>query len=305
MVHDNSDRPGRIVRDDRGRLWQRRGGDARWAFALAGVLLAVPVVGQLTSIRGTVESDLEQRALAVLQQAGYQRLTVSASGRDLTISGPADPAAVSQILSLVSAQEGVRVARLSGTAGTASGAGAPTSSPSATAAPTESPTQSAPTTTPTVTDSASLSASTGTATGPTATTTPAPTPAPAPAPTAAGTSAEAAGQEIGELPKIDFPTALSGPTANGRATVSKIAAILKRYPDTRVRVEGHTDDLGSGRVNLELSASRAEVVRTLLIRAGISAARLTAKGYGESRPLVPNTSAANRATNRRVAFTVS
>lgn len=67
-----------------------------------------------------------------------------------------------------------------------------------------------------------------------------------------------------------------------------------------IRIEGHTDDVGSETFNLVLSELRAHVVALALARRGVDAGRLQPVGYGESRPVVPNDSDANRARNRRV-----
>ena len=67
---------------------------------------------------------------------------------------------------------------------------------------------------------------------------------------------------------------------------------------------GHTDDVGSASYNQKLSADRAEVVRKALIDQGIDATRLTAKGYGATKPLVPNDSEEHRAVNRRTEMIV-
>jgi outer membrane protein OmpA-like peptidoglycan-associated protein len=72
----------------------------------------------------------------------------------------------------------------------------------------------------------------------------------------------------------------------------------------RVRVEGHTDDTGSTAVNDRISQKRADAVRAFLIDLGIPAANIEAKGFGESKPKVPNDTAENRAQNRRVEFYV-
>lgn len=311
----------RIVRDAEGGYWQRRPGNRGAALAVAVVGLAAAGVVQYGGFAtlGGVQDDLTARASAALEQNGWTGLTVTADGRDLTVSGPADPQSVPQILDLVRSRTGVRVAVFAGTgadgSGVAQGTPTATGTPTVTATPTDTPTATdSSTATPTGTPSATTqptATDTATATaGPTTTptvspTTPAPSPtAPNPIVNATGGSSEAAAAAaaIAELPKIQFPSAISGPTAAGRATVSKIAAVLLQYPSVKVRIEGHTDDLGTDRVNLELSAARAEVVRTLLIHAGVKGDRLTAKGYGESRPFVPNTSDANRAINRRVSF---
>lgn len=71
-----------------------------------------------------------------------------------------------------------------------------------------------------------------------------------------------------------------------------------------VRIDGHTDDTGEEAFNQQLSVQRAETVRTGLVRRGVDPGRLTVKGHGQTVPLVPNDSPANRARNRRVELTV-
>ena len=87
--------------------------------------------------------------------------------------------------------------------------------------------------------------------------------------------------------------------------------LLKANPDLLVQVESHTDSKGSEAYNFKLSQKRAESVVQYLIAKGISPKRLTAKGFGESKPLVPNENPdgsdnpENRAKNRRTGFTVT
>ena len=86
--------------------------------------------------------------------------------------------------------------------------------------------------------------------------------------------------------------------------LDEIVKLLKEHPNVIVEIQGHTDDVGSEAFNLKLSQKRAEAVRQYLIDHGIEPDRLIAKGYGESKPLVPNTSPENRAKNRRVEFVI-
>jgi len=106
------------------------------------------------------------------------------------------------------------------------------------------------------------------------------------------------------LPRITFKTGSATLTPAGRRTVRKVAAILEAAPDVSVQVQGHTDSPGTLRVNRELSAARARTVLVTLRGLGVDRDRMTSKGFGETRPAVPNTSAANRAKNRRVVFAV-
>lgn len=84
--------------------------------------------------------------------------------------------------------------------------------------------------------------------------------------------------------------------------LNTVAQVMRDFPDITIEIQGHTDDRGSDRYNLRLSGERAEAVRQYLIQRGIPATRLTARGYGEERPIQPNRSRAGRAANRRVEF---
>lgn len=79
-----------------------------------------------------------------------------------------------------------------------------------------------------------------------------------------------------------------------------IVVIMKKYPASRFRIEGHTDSQGSAEYNQKLSERRANAVRDYLIQHGITSDRLEAVGYGESKPVASNRTAAGRAKNRRV-----
>lgn len=109
---------------------------------------------------------------------------------------------------------------------------------------------------------------------------------------------------IAELPRITFATGSATLTRSGRETVRGVAEILGAYPQVAVEIQGHTDDRGTARVNRELSVARARTVLVTLRGLGIDSDRLTSKGFGEARPAFPNSTAANRAKNRRVVFEV-
>jgi outer membrane protein OmpA-like peptidoglycan-associated protein len=121
---------------------------------------------------------------------------------------------------------------------------------------------------------------------------------------AGSTGSSPVASQLKALPRITFETGSATLTPAGRAAVRRAAAILKANPDVKVLIQGHTDNRGTTRVNQELSAARARTVLLTLRGQGIARNRLTAKGYGESRPLVPNSTAANRLINRRVVFAV-
>ena len=89
-------------------------------------------------------------------------------------------------------------------------------------------------------------------------------------------------------------------------SLAKVADFMKRFPDTTVLIEGHTDNVGSAAANRRLSQKRAEAVRTALVnRFGIQARRVTATGFGAERPILDNGSPEGRAANRRVVATIS
>lgn len=81
-----------------------------------------------------------------------------------------------------------------------------------------------------------------------------------------------------------------------------VVQVLRDYPNFRIEVQGHTDSRGNDAQNLRLSQARAESVRTYLVSHGIDAARLSARGYGETSPIESNLTEAGRASNRRVEF---
>ena len=80
--------------------------------------------------------------------------------------------------------------------------------------------------------------------------------------------------------------------------------LLVEYPEMRIRITGHTDNVGTDRFNQSLSEQRANSVRDDLIRRGISADRIEAEGKGESEPITTNDTDEGRAQNRRVEFTI-
>jgi OmpA-OmpF porin, OOP family len=83
--------------------------------------------------------------------------------------------------------------------------------------------------------------------------------------------------------------------------LDKAAAVIVAHPEiARIEVQGHTDDVGDDAANLDLSQRRAQSVVEYLVKKGVARDRLTAKGYGETEPLSPETTRAARAKNRRV-----
>jgi outer membrane protein OmpA-like peptidoglycan-associated protein len=97
---------------------------------------------------------------------------------------------------------------------------------------------------------------------------------------------------------FDFDRATLRPEAY--AILDQAADTLRQWGDGKVEVAGHTDYIGTEAYNMGLSLRRAEAVANYLITKGIPGERLSIKGYGESRPVADNTTAAGRFQNRRV-----
>lgn len=89
------------------------------------------------------------------------------------------------------------------------------------------------------------------------------------------------------------------------ANITKMAEILKKYPENVLTIKGYTDDTGSAKVNQELSEKRANAVKSQLIAGGVPAATVSVVGMGPQNPVVPNSSKENRAQNRRVEIEIT
>ncbi|MFO0636513.1 MAG: OmpA family protein [Nannocystaceae bacterium] len=89
-----------------------------------------------------------------------------------------------------------------------------------------------------------------------------------------------------------------------RPVLDKAVAVLKEFPEVKVNIVGHTDNVGLPEFNLDLSRRRAEAVKKYLVDAGIDASRITTEGRGANDPDFPNDTEENRAKNRRIEFEV-
>ena len=89
------------------------------------------------------------------------------------------------------------------------------------------------------------------------------------------------------------------------AEIDRISSVLTQYPQTVIRVEGHTDSVGSDSYNLDLSNRRAMAVKNLFVQRGVADARIEAVGYGETVPIASNDNEAGRQKNRRVEIKVA
>ena len=99
---------------------------------------------------------------------------------------------------------------------------------------------------------------------------------------------------------INFDTGKASIKSESQTIVNQIATMLKANPGLRITVEGHTDNVGDPKSNQTLSEQRASAVVSAIVQQGIDAKRLTAVGYGSSKPVADNRTEEGRAKNRRV-----
>jgi OmpA-OmpF porin, OOP family len=107
------------------------------------------------------------------------------------------------------------------------------------------------------------------------------------------------------LSPMRFEFASSQLTPESMGTVDEVAAILRAYPTATVRVESHTDNVGTPAANLELSRDRSETVKGLLGGKGIDPTRVTTAGLGQEDPIASNETESGRAQNRRTDIVVT
>ncbi len=104
---------------------------------------------------------------------------------------------------------------------------------------------------------------------------------------------------------INFDTGQATIRPESKRILDDIAAVLKAHGEIRrIRIEGHTDNVGGQAYNQDLSTRRARAVVEALVARGVGRPRLTAVGYGFSRPIASNATAFGRTKNRRVEFTI-
>ena len=115
---------------------------------------------------------------------------------------------------------------------------------------------------------------------------------------------------VGEGIKITFDSGLLFDInkydlrAASRENLTKLAAILNKYPDTNILVEGHTDSTGTREINMPLSENRAKAVKDFLAGLNVLSTRFTVHGYGPDQPLGDNATVEGRQTNRRVDLAI-
>ena len=105
--------------------------------------------------------------------------------------------------------------------------------------------------------------------------------------------------------KILFGFDQSNLTAAAMTNLDKVVEVLKKYPDTNIEVQGHTDSKGTTRYNQDLSERRATSVSNYLSQQSVISSRLTTKGFGENTPKYTNEDVEGQTQNRRVEFLIS
>jgi outer membrane protein OmpA-like peptidoglycan-associated protein len=242
----------------------------RW-IALGGVaaILAI-LVGSALWEAPRIERGLGARSRQLLADHGVSGVEVRFDGRDAVLTGPG---VTDDVRALVARQPGVRRVQVQ-VAGRQTAAAAPTETGIA-----------------------------GPGSGQSV--------APSPTVPAPGSAAEPASVVARRIVELLGPGGLRFEPASGQlaapqpAVLDRIAALLAANPSIRLQVAGYTDALPPpGLTNVELSRRRAEAVAAYLAGHGVAAARMTVEGYGESRPVGDNGTAAGRAANRRVEITV-
>lgn len=110
--------------------------------------------------------------------------------------------------------------------------------------------------------------------------------------------------ELLRLKVVEFESAKGVITPSGKAVLDEIADTLNRYQSLNIVIEGHTDSDGDEAANLALSTERADAVKAYLIEKGVIEGSMTTEGFGETKPIVENTTAENKQKNRRVEFKI-
>lgn len=298
---------------------------ARWLWGLIPIAMlswiAVHVEADL------IERDLEERSAAALAAAGYDWASVAFSGRDgLLVGRPAREDERAQALDLVSGVWGVRMAQARAALPVqelrAIAALPDEAQPEAAPLPDLTPNEASSGTVPDLRPAAvallrayvvDTTTETGAAQGNSPPTAVGPQPtAPALPETSIATAAlpeshtvaragcVAAVDTAGRSVALHFARGKAGLDASDKALLDRLVAAVNACPQARLRIAGHADAAGRAGRNLALSQRRARSVASYLTNKGIDAGRLEAVGYGETRPVAPNDSRANRAKNRRI-----
>ena len=105
-----------------------------------------------------------------------------------------------------------------------------------------------------------------------------------------------------ERSNLSFSFGSAAINAEGKEALERVAAIMVNHPEERIVIRGHADAVGPVEINEVLSQARADSLKAALIGRGVDASRITAAGFGSTRPLASNASVAGRKKNRRAEF---
>lgn len=101
---------------------------------------------------------------------------------------------------------------------------------------------------------------------------------------------------------VEFVTAKTALTGPSKVKLNELIGLMDKYPSLNISIEGHTDSDGNAGANLDLSIARALTCKNYLLQRGVKESRLRHNGFGETRPIAPNTTPQGKRRNRRVEF---
>lgn len=266
----------------------------RYALPTAGVLILGLSGVFVPFMKHSVDTALAGDAKTALASKGVHGVAASSDWASLTLKGTSSSkaAALAAVHKMGNAGAVNTVKYICTDAGPCKGnsagaAAAPSASGSATAAPSASASSSAG-----VTASPSASAAAG-----------AVKPGSAAAQAKAKDITSEISKELGTA-GVGFDTGSAVLNAQGKSVLNHVASLLNQAPNLKVKIAGYTDNTGNASLNRSLSAARANATEKYLAAHGVAASRMTSAGYGEADPVASNATAAGRAKNRRIVFTV-
>lgn len=106
------------------------------------------------------------------------------------------------------------------------------------------------------------------------------------------------------LDGVQFEFGSNKLTASAQEALDEVIVELKKHPEVRLEIHGHTDNVGQGDYNITLSQERAIAVKDYMVSKGISKSRIETMGFGDRRPVASNDTAEGRALNRRIDFII-
>jgi len=110
--------------------------------------------------------------------------------------------------------------------------------------------------------------------------------------------------ELLKMNAVEFAFASAVLDEASKKILDRVAVLLDAFPQSRIEIQGHTDNIGQSEMNLQLSEDRSQAVYRYLTEKGTAADRLLVNAYGDRRPIADNSTAEGRQQNRRVAFRV-